>query len=450
MKKYIIILFVFLATKTYAQDPYKDSATGKYYFARETETGMERVNNLLYDEISYFYTKYAVGKLNGKWYVIDQKFKHVRGPFDYADRESFDNNGVATIKSNGNWNVLSYKNKLKFKHSVPDSMFFYSPSDMSYFYQYKGKTYYAQTRKKKWKELRCYTDSTAPGEEPYRTYELEQYLIFNNNLAPVKKEKYGYINPKGQTVFPYIYDYADNFNSSNTALVKKDNLYGYLDSSMKLFIPFMFEDAKPFIGSVAAVQRDNWCGLINMQRKMVAPFDYSALNCIDNDGILYNAKKGSKYGIIDSNNHMVIPFDYEGDFVYINNNCFIAKQDGYFGLINIIQRKMTAFNFIGYSLKLKSKNLIIFKAKENIQNSYNIYNTFGDKRNDQGYQYIDHYEGDRCKVQRNKKWGFIDASGYEVIPCEYDEVSYFINGKSQVKKDGKKFYIDKTGQKVKK
>ena len=212
----------------------------------------------------------------------------------------------------------------------------------------------------------------------------------------------------------------------------------------------MFDNAKPFIGSVAAVQRNNRYGLINMQRKMVAPFDYTSLNCIDNDGILYNAKKGAKYGLIDSNNHVVIPFDYDGDFEYINNNCFVAKKDGYFGLINIIQRKLVPFNFIECSMKLKEKKLIVFKSKENTKNRYQIYNTFGDKRNDQGYQYIDYFYGDRSKVQRNEKYGFIDASGYEVIPCEYDEVGNWSKDKCKVKKDGKKFYIDKTGQKVKK
>lgn len=451
MKKYIIILLILGATNIYAQEPFKDSATGKFYFARETETGMERVNNLLYDEVSVFYSQFALGKLDGKWYVIDQKFKHVRGPFDYADLEEFENNGEAPVMINGNWNILTCKNKLIFKRTIPDSNFFYSPLEPYYFMHIEGETYYANTRKKKWYQLLCRIDSAAPGEPPYKTYDFVQYLNFgDNNLTAVKKEKYGYVNLTGNTIIPFIYDFADNFNNSNTALVKKEKLYGYLDSNAKLFIPFMFDNASPFIGTVAAVQKGYWYGLINKQRKTVAPFDYNFLDCIDNDGILYNARKGFKNGIIDSNNHIVIPFDYEADFVYINNNCFIAKQDGYYGLINIIQRKLVPFNFYQYSMKLKDKNLIIFTSKETTKNPYQIYNTFGDKRNDQGYQYIDYFYGDRCRVRRNDKYGFIDASGYEVVPCEYDAVGIFIGGKSEVKKEGKKFYIDKTGQKVKK
>ena len=451
MRKYIIVLLISLTTGIYAQEPFKDSATGKFYFARETETGMERINNILYDEVSTFYTKYALAKLDGKWYVIDQKLKHLRGPLDYADRESFDINGEAPIKSNGYWNVLTYKNKLMFKHSVPDSMFFYSPFDMSYFYQYEGKVYYARVRKKSWIELTCRLDSTAPGEQPYESCDIEEYLSFgSNNLTAVKKEKYGYVNNKGRIIIPFIYDYAGYFNSSNTALVKKENLYGYLDSSLNLFIPFIFDNAQPFRGSVAAVQKGDWYGLINKQIKTVAPFEYSSLTCIDEDGLLYSAKKGNKYGLIDSSNHIVFPFEYDGDFIYINNNCFIARKNALYGLINIIQRTLVPFEYYSYDVSLINKNLIIFHVMQNSPNPYYIYNTFGDKRNDQGYQAISYFIADRCRVKRNEKYGFIDASGYEVIPCEYDEVSLFFNGKSEVKKDGKKFYINETGQKVKK
>lgn len=63
------------------------------------------------------------------------------------------------------------------------------------------------------------------------------------------------MNLTGNTIIPFIYDFADNFNNSNTALVKKEKLYGYLDSNAKLFIPFMFDNASPFIGTVAAVQK---------------------------------------------------------------------------------------------------------------------------------------------------------------------------------------------------
>jgi hypothetical protein len=57
-----------------------------------------------------------------------------------------------------------------------------------------------------------------------------------------------------------------------------------------------------------------------------------------------------------------------------------------------------------------------------------------------------------------RKWGFIDKTGKEIIPFVYDKIeahdffrpsSHFENGKAKVKKDGRTFYIDKTGKEVK-
>ena len=59
------------------------------------------------------------------------------------------------------------------------------------------------------------------------------------------------------------------------------------------------------------------------------------------------------------------------------------------------------------------------------------------------------------------KWGVIDKNGKVVIPLEYDKISpiyeyegakmiqkYFKDGKAKVTKDGREFYIDKTGKEV--
>jgi WG containing repeat len=46
------------------------------------------------------------------------------------------------------------------------------------------------------------------------------------------------------------------------------------------------------------------------------------------------------------------------------------------------------------------------------------------------------------------KWGFIDKKGRVAIKPIYDDVSSFKNGKSQVKLDGKEFWIDEKGRRT--
>lgn len=58
------------------------------------------------------------------------------------------------------------------------------------------------------------------------------------------------------------------------------------------------------------------------------------------------------------------------------------------------------------------------------------------------------YEG-LAAVKLNGKWGYINTAGNEVIPFQYSEAFIFMNGKAKVRKDGREFFIDKTGKEVK-
>ena len=52
------------------------------------------------------------------------------------------------------------------------------------------------------------------------------------------------------------------------------------------------------------------------------------------------------------------------------------------------------------------------------------------------------------RVKKDGKWGFIDKTGKEVIPCIYDDVNTFSEGLASVKLDGKWGFIDENGKEV--
>ncbi len=58
-----------------------------------------------------------------------------------------------------------------------------------------------------------------------------------------------------------------------------------------------------------------------------------------------------------------------------------------------------------------------------------------------------YYEG-LAAVRMGDKWGFIDRTGKEVIPLQYDYALYFENGKASVTLNGKDIYIDANGNEV--
>jgi len=51
-------------------------------------------------------------------------------------------------------------------------------------------------------------------------------------------------------------------------------------------------------------------------------------------------------------------------------------------------------------------------------------------------------------MEAGGKYGYVDKNGKEVIPLIYEYAEEFTNGKAKVKKDGKEFFIDKTGKRL--
>ena len=53
-----------------------------------------------------------------------------------------------------------------------------------------------------------------------------------------------------------------------------------------------------------------------------------------------------------------------------------------------------------------------------------------------------------ARVKLNGKWGFIDKSGKEIIPCIYDEAWSSSEGLACVELNGKRGFIDKSGKEI--
>lgn len=81
------------------------------------------------------------------------------------------------------------------------------------------------------------------------TYELAGQFANAESGSPLLKlaavklnDKYGYIDVKGKTVVPIIYEDCKNFNAAMAA-VKKAGKWGFIDSKGKMVIPAKFDDA---------------------------------------------------------------------------------------------------------------------------------------------------------------------------------------------------------------
>ena len=72
------------------------------------------------------------------------------------------------------------------------------------------------------------------------------------------------------------------------------------------------------------------------------------------------------------------------------------------------------------------------------------------------YSYVNYFQEGMAVVAVNTKfmeaggnYGFVDKNGKEIIPMIFDAAEEFKDGKAKVKREGKEFYINKTGKPVK-
>ena len=164
-----------------------------------------------------------------------------------------------------------------------------------------------------------------------------------------KTGKFGYVNPKGKVIIPYKYDKARDFNGS-LAKVKLDGKYGYIDTTGQERIPIKYDEAEDFSRSLAKV------------------------------------KLNGKYGYIDMTGQELITIKYE-----------------HIGEFHDVPYMPDSVNNVSSSM---------------------------------------------AKVKLSGKYGFIDLTGKEIIPCQYDEAEDFDSSirASMVKLNGKQMFINYSGQ----
>ena len=114
-----------------------------------------------------------------------------------------------------------------------------------------------------------------------------------------------------------------------------------------------------------------------------------------------------------------------------------------------------------YNLLNKKSNTLLYRRWYN--DIYNFYEGFAGVELNGKYGFIDKtgreiipckydyaydFEDGLASVQLDRKWGFVDKTGREVIPCKYNYAGDFSKGLARIQLNSKWGFIDKTGKEV--
>ncbi|MCW3110912.1 MAG: repeat-containing protein [Segetibacter sp.] len=244
-------------------------------------------------------------------------------------------------------------------------------------------------------------------------YEEVSYL-FNEGLAAAQlKGKWGFINNAGKVLIPFIYEERYIGFSGDRAAVKLNGKWGYINKAGKIVVTVSYDAAEDYVDGLAKVSRNGRWGFIDLTGKEIVPVKYDLLYG-KYEGY-YKGKLAGKWGFLDSIGNVMVGFEWDEVIKDFDKNGRVTLRKG--KQSEILDRKDLK------PLQASGENVIFYEEKGS-------------------------YYAGLAKVSINKKYGFIDEKGKEVIPLLYDDAQIFINGFAQVKSGKKYGYIDKTGKVV--
>lgn len=164
----------------------------------------------------------------------------------------------------------------------------------------------------------------APKKEALETPALH----FSEGLAAAEQRgKYGYIDREGETVVPFLYDWADAFDEG-LALVKRGELFGLIDKTGREILAPVYEDIRwrsangviPVCGENGAWRLHDRSGAVISENTFDFIFDFS------ND--LASVRRGDKYGYIDRRGEIMIPLLYDEAYSFSDEGLATVVKNG--------------------------------------------------------------------------------------------------------------------------
>ncbi|MEG2455037.1 MAG: WG repeat-containing protein, partial [Oscillospiraceae bacterium] len=243
---------------------------------------------------------------------------------------------------------------------------------------------------------------------------------------------YGYADVKGNIIIKEQFGRASDF-SEGIAAVSKGDKYGAIDKTGKTVIPFIYDRAgTKMTDGVLPVQKDEKWGAVNKSGAVVIPLIYDD---IMNDGGQHNmengllyAKLGAKWGAVNKDGNVVIPFLYSkmysvnGDLVILSKKVLEnGKMEDRWGVINRAGTQIVNFAYDRVGSGISDGTIAIQKGGKWGFFDLNAGKVLVEPKYDDVEPY-DGFVNGFTAVGKDKKWGYINRAGVEVVPLEYDQI----------------------------
>lgn len=295
---------------------------------------------------------------------------------------------------------------------------------------------------------------------------------FHHGLALMYQHgKYGFINKAGDVVVPYQYDDYEPGITPALSLVERDGkrgladstgkeiipckygyfypvsdglirfeipggkygLYGYMDETGREVIPPVYDENTDFSDGYAAVWKDGKWKMIDKTGKDVFP-DYEESGWRYFPDGLYKVKKNGKWGVTDRQHKEVVACQYD-DIQVLAKDIYLVQKNKLWGAIRPDGSEVLPCTFHQFLLHqpLAPGEVVvaIFNRK------YCLVDHTGKQLCPLQYDEIKwmSYDGPNgpggrsmMLAKKDNKWGVLNNTGKEVMPCRFEDIVMFEPG----------------------
>lgn len=268
----------------------------------------------------------------------------------------------------------------------------------------------------------------------------------NDSYASATLNKKQMIIDKTGTVitFPSCDELLGTFYKSNLAVATKGGRYGMVDKTGKVIIPFDYEELFGMSEGLMAAKKNGLWGFIDEKNTWAIQPQFKFGSFFEN-GFAVMMKDFGEYGCITKNGKVTIPFVYNNMYPQsqIKTPIVVVKKNDKIGLMHPFSGAIIA--------PIKYEEIADFEeglAQMVFNKKYGFINTAGKEVIPAIYEYATSFHDGLACVELHDKYGFIDKTGKIVIPFQFELVSEFKGGVAQVNKEGKNYFIDKAGKVV--
>lgn len=282
-----------------------------------------------------------------------------------------------------------------------------------------------------------------------------------NYIYAKSNEKWGIVNFENEVLVPFEYDFPahGNMRSGNwvTNLEKQDKSLIINLSSKEVYIESEYEDMR-IVNDFLALKKNGKFALVNSDGVHIIEYKYDTVNELYNQfysGDYVEVKVGGKSGVIDKSGHVIIePNKYHYISVSGDNEGFIVYDEDSkkMGLHSISGKKLLAAEFTKISsehMEVQSKekkNTLLFKVTQGDKIGW--YNLSLEKLIDPQFADIRIlFSKDSTNVyilaekhvdnHAMNKEGLFNLDGRELLPAEYQDISFVSSSILRVKKGDK-------------